>query len=86
MVESRGIFRPRSETSKVEFFYLKPSTIFTRGPSWMNFANTWNKLLKHWISVDFFLVEGYGLGALRKELHIAPFVEQFKTSTLGRSC
>ena len=46
----------------------------------MNFASTWNNLLKHWISVDFFLVEGYGQGALRKVLHSAPFVEQFKTA------
>ena len=52
----------------------------------MNFASTWNNLIKHWISVDFFLVEGYGQGALRKELHIAPLVQCFKTSTLGRSC
>ena len=52
----------------------------------MNFASTWNNLLKHCISANFFLVEGYGQGALRKELHIDPFVERFKTSTLGRSC
>ena len=52
----------------------------------MNFASTWNNLLKHWISVDFFLVEGYGQGALRKEQHIAPFVERFKITTLNRSC
>ena len=38
----------------------------------MNFASTWNNLLKHWISVDFFLVEGYGHGALRQDLRIAP--------------
>ena len=52
----------------------------------MNFASAWNNLLKHWISVNFFLVEGYGQGALRQDLRIAPFVEHFKTSTLGRSC
>ena len=52
----------------------------------MNFAFTWENSLKHWISVDFFLVEGYGQGALRKELQFAPFVERFKTSTLERSC
>ena len=28
-------------------------------------------------------MEGYVQGALRKELHIAPFVERFKTTTLG---
>ena len=38
------------------------------------------------MSIDFFLAEGYGQGALRKELHIAPFEERFKTATLGRSC
>ena len=52
----------------------------------MNFASTWNNLLKHWISAKFFLMEGYPQGALRKELHVAPFVERFKTFTLGRSC
>ena len=52
----------------------------------MNFASAWNNLLKHWISVDFFLVEGYGQCALRKELHIAPFVESFQIATLKRSC
>ena len=30
-------------------------------------------------------MEGYVQGALRKELHIAPFVERFKTTTLGKS-
>ena len=29
-------------------------------------------------------MEGYVQGALRKELHIAPFEERFKTATLGR--
>ena len=52
----------------------------------MNFASTWNNLLKHWISVDFFLVEGYGDGAPRQDLHIAPFVERFDIATLGKSC
>ena len=28
-------------------------------------------------------MEGYVQGALRKELRIAPFVERFKTTTLG---
>ena len=36
----------------------------------MNFASNWNKLLKHCISVEFFLVEGYVKGALRKELSL----------------
>ena len=30
----------------------------------MNFARTWNNLLKHWISTEFFLTEGYVQGAL----------------------
>ena len=51
----------------------------------MNFASTWNKLLKHCISVEFLLVKCYVQGALRKELPLAPFVERFKTATLGRS-
>ena len=52
----------------------------------MNFTSTWNNLLKHWISAEFFLMEGYVQSALWKELHIALFVEGFKTATLGRSC
>ena len=39
----------------------------------MTFASTWNNLLKHCISIDFLLMEGYVQGALQKELHIAPF-------------
>ena len=30
-------------------------------------------------------MEGYVQGALRKELHVDPFVERFKTATLGKS-
>ena len=41
-------------------------------------------LLKHCISAEFLLMEGYVQGALRKELHIAPFVEHFKTTTLRK--
>ena len=52
----------------------------------MSFASTWNNLLKYWISFGFLLMEGFVQGALRKELHIASFVECFKTATLGRSC
>ena len=52
----------------------------------MNFASIWNNLLKHWISVDFFLAEGYGQGTLRKDLRIAPFVEHFDIATLRKSC
>ena len=51
----------------------------------MNFASAWIKLFKYCISVDFLLVEGYVQGALGKELFIDPFIERFKTATLGRS-
>ena len=51
----------------------------------MVFASTWNNLLKHCISADFLLMESYVQCALRKELRIAPFVECFKTATLGKS-
>ena len=29
-------------------------------------------------------MEGYVQGALRKKLHIVPFVERFKTTTFGK--
>ena len=51
----------------------------------MSFASTWNKLLKHFISAEFMLMEGYEEGALRKELRSAPFVEHYKTATLRNS-
>ena len=51
----------------------------------MTFARAWNNLLKLCISAEFLLLEGYVQGALQKELHIAPFVERFKTATLGKS-
>ena len=50
----------------------------------MHFASPWNHLLKHCISAEFLLVGGYLQGALRKKLRIAPFVECFKTASLGR--
>ena len=52
----------------------------------MNFASTWKNLLRYCIFDDFLLMEVYVDGALRKELHIAPFVECFKTGTLERFC
>ena len=52
----------------------------------MNFASTWNKLIRHDISVDFLLMEVSAQGALRKEVHTTPFVERFNTAILGRSC
>ena len=44
-----------------------------------------HKLIGHCISAKFLLMEGYVQGALRKEMHIAPFVERFKTVALGNS-
>ena len=49
-----------------------------------DFSSTWNKLVKLSISVEFLLIEGYAQVALRKELFIAPFVERFKTTPLGK--
>ena len=51
----------------------------------MTFASTCKNLLKHCISVEFMLMEGYVQGALRKKQHIASFIERFKASTFGRS-
>ena len=51
----------------------------------VNFASTWNNLLKNCLSPKFLLREGYVSGTLRKELPISPFVEHFKTTTLGDS-
>ena len=42
-------------------------------------------LLKTQVTVDVFLIEGYGYAALQKELPIAPFVECFKATRLGKS-
>ena len=50
----------------------------------MNFGSTLNNLLKHCIFANFLLMEGYVLVALGKELHIAPFLEHFKTDILKR--
>ena len=51
----------------------------------MNFACTWNNLLKNSISAELLPMEGYVQSALRKELRIDPFVELFKIATLVRS-
>ena len=51
----------------------------------MSFATTWIKILNHCTSVKFSLLEGYVQGALQKEMYVAPFVERFRTATLGRS-
>ena len=49
----------------------------------MSFASTWNNLLKHCVSANLLLMEGYVQGALLKVLHIDLFLEHFKTATLG---
>ena len=36
------------------------------------------------IFLDVFLIEGYEYAALRKGLLIAPFIERFKRTTLGK--
>ena len=41
------------------------------------------KMTKHYIFAEVFLIESYVEGALRKKLLMAPFVERFKTATLG---
>ena len=51
----------------------------------MNFASTWNNLLKYCISVEYLLMGSCLQGALQKKIHIDPFVERFETVTLGRS-
>ena len=51
----------------------------------MNFVSTWNNLLKHCISAEFFPDEGYVQGAVQKELRIASFIEHFKRATFARS-
>ena len=50
-----------------------------------DFASTWSNLPKHLITAEFLLIESVVQSALRKELFIAPFVERFKTATLGKS-
>ena len=51
----------------------------------IHFAGTWDNLLKHCISAEFLLVAVYVQGALRKELHIAPFVECLLNQLLWES-
>ena len=47
-------------------------------------SSTTDTLLKNHIFVDTFLIEDYEYNALRKELLVAPFVEHFKTTALGK--
>ena len=51
----------------------------------MNFTSIYSNLLNHFIFVHLLLTKDYEEGALRKELVISPFVEQFKTATLIKS-
>ena len=73
---------------------LVEGAFLTLSPSWIGLKQLlWESLtdkfcsynsLKHSISAEFLLMEGYVQGALRKQLHIAPFVECFKAATLGK--
>ena len=49
------------------------------------FANSWNNSFKHCTSAEHLLKQGYVQGALRKELFIAPFIEHFIITTLGKA-
>ena len=51
----------------------------------INLISTYSKLLNHFIFARFLLIEGSEQGALRKDRILAPFVERFKTVTLGKS-
>ena len=51
----------------------------------MTFASAWNKSLKHYISAEILLMQGYAQGALRNELLMATFIERFKTAALEKS-
>ena len=47
-------------------------------------SSTTDTLLENQVFVDVFLIEEYEYAALWKELLIAPFVERFKTTNLGK--
>ena len=55
-------------------------------PYWQILPIIREKLRKHWISAEIWLMEGSVQGASLNELHIPPFKERFKIATLGRSC
>ena len=46
--------------------------------------STTNTLLENQIFIDIFLVEGCEYAALQKKLAIAPFIESFKVTNLGK--
>ena len=48
------------------------------------FASAWINLLKHCVTAEFFTMEGYVQGALRKKLLIAFLIQHFRTTTLGK--
>ena len=51
----------------------------------MNFANTWNNLLKYWISSEFLQVEDYVQGTLRKLLYShCSFQRALKNNYFGK--
>ena len=50
----------------------------------INLAIIWKNLLEHCISVEYLLMNGYLQGALRREVLVAPFLEHFNITTLGK--
>ena len=48
------------------------------------FLSTSNNLLKHYISVEVLLMKAYAQGTVWKELLIAPFLDHFWATTLGK--
>ena len=50
----------------------------------IHFISTWINSLKHCIFADFLLIVSYVQGFLRKKPFITPFVEDFRTTTLGK--
>ena len=48
------------------------------------FASAWTNLLKHCVTAEFFTMEGYVQGVLRKKLLIAFLIQHFRTTTLGK--
>ena len=50
----------------------------------INFIIDWDNLLKHSIFADSLMIVNYVQGALRKKLHIAPFLEPFQRTNLGK--
>ena len=51
-----------------------------------DFASTWNNLLEHYISAEFFLIEGLVQDALQEELVIATLKQLLWESLTERFC